>query len=419
MSKLTATQISKAKPEEKPYKLADGGGLYLLVQPNGAKYWRLKYRVAGKEKLLALGVYEAGGLSLAQARQKAIEARAQLVEGKDPSAERKAAKRADMLAAANTFELVAREYHATQAPAWTAGHARQWLVGMERYALPSIGSRLITEIEPLEILDILRKLEKLGIFETRDRLGQSIGAVFKYAIATGRAKSNPAADIRAALVERPKAKNFACITTDELPAFLRAASAYQGMAKASPIVFAAFRLLMLTAVRTSEIRFAKWANFDLDAGLWVIPAEQQGRKGRINSGARRDHTVLLSTQAVAILRDLYKLTGHGVYAFPNRNDGTRVISENTILKVIEIIGYQGRMTGHGFRSLARTLLDEMGYRFEVLEAMLSHKHESQTVAAYARAQYIEERRVMMQCWADYLDSVEAGGEVIPFKRMAA
>jgi integrase len=150
-----------------------------------------------------------------------------------------------------------------------------------------------------------------------------------------------------------------------------------------------------------------------------VPAEQQGRKGRINSGARRDHTVLLSTQAVAILRDLYKLTGHGVYVFPNRNDGTRVISENTILKVIEIIGYQGKMTGHGFRSLARTLLDEMGYRFEVLEAMLSHKHESQTVAAYARAQYIEERRVMMQRWADYLDSVEAGGEVIPFKRMAA
>jgi len=216
-----------------------------------------------------------------------------------------------------------------------------------------------------------------------------------------------------ALADRPRVEHFPCIASDELPAFLRAVTAYQNMDKVSPIAISAFRLLMLTATRTSEVRFSKWADYDLDAGCWVIPAEQTGRKGKI--GKRNPHAVPLSAQAIKILRDLYPLTGQDGYVFPNRNGAGRAISENTVLKIIETIGYKGKMTGHGFRSLARSILGEKGHRWEVLEAMLSHALENQTAAAYVRTTYFEERRGIMQEWADYLDQVEAGAEVIPIR----
>ena len=284
----------------------------------------------------------------------------------------------------------------SKSPTWTDGHAKQWLTNMERHALPVFGHCAIHEIEPLQVLEVLRNMETKGTFETRDRLGQSIGAVFKYAIVTGCAKYNPAADIRAALADSPKAKNFACLAPAELPDFLRALTAYQTRAHVSPIAVSATRLLMLTATRTSEVCFAQWKDFDLEAGVWVIPEEQIGRKGK--QGKRKSHTVPLSSQAVAILRDLYPITGQGAQIFPNRNDATRVISENTVLKVIEGIGYRGKMTGHGFRSLARSLLAEMGHRREVLEAMLSHTIDNATEAAYVRTTYLEERRGIMQPW---------------------
>ena len=413
MNKLTEMAIKKAKPEAKDYKMADGGGLYLLVKITGSKCWRLKYRIGGKEKLLALGVYP--DVSLSEARDRREQARKLLANGSDPSAIKQAAKQAQqktLQVAENSFKNLAAELHKIKSPMWTAGHAKQWLISMEKYALPVIGDRPITEIDPMEIVGIMRAVEANGTFETRDRLLQTIGAVFKYAIATGRAKYNPA-EIRMALTDRPKVEHFACITPAELPEFLRAVTGYQDLAKVSPIAISAFRLLMLTTTRTSEVRFSKWADFDLDAGCWVIPEEQTGRKGKM--GRRNPHAVPLSAQAVKILRDLYPVTGQGEYVFPNRNDAGRVISENTVLKIIETIGYKGRMTGHGFRSLARSILGEMGYRWEALEAMLSHALVNQTAAAYVRTTYFEERRGIMQQWADYLDKVEAGAKVIPLR----
>jgi len=413
MNKLTEMAIKKAKPEAKDYKMADGGGLYLLVKITGSKCWRLKYRIGGKEKLLALGVYP--DVSLSEARDRREQARKLLANGSDPSAIKQAAKQAQqktLQVAENSFKNLAAELHKIKSPMWTAGHAKQWLISMEKYALPVIGDRPIAEIDPMEIVGIMRAVEANGTFETRDRLLQTIGAVFKYAIATGRAKYNPA-EIRMALTDRPKVEHFACITPAELPEFLRAVTGYQDLAKVSPIAISAFRLLMLTTTRTSEVRFSKWADFDLDAGCWVIPEEQTGRKGKM--GRRNPHAVPLSAQAVKILRDLYPVTGQGEYVFPNRNDAGRVISENTVLKIIETIGYKGRMTGHGFRSLARSILGEMGYRWEALEAMLSHALVNQTAAAYVRTTYFEERRGIMQQWADYLDKVEAGAKVIPLR----
>lgn len=407
---LTELEVRKSKPTEKQQKLTDGGGLYLLVHPNGGKYWQMAYRFGGKQKTLSLGVYP--DISLADARERREQARKLLANDADPGAIKQAQKTAKVEAVSNSFDTIARELHKIKSPMWTPGHAKQWLINMEKYAMPVIGDRPITEIEPMEIVGIMRTVEANGTFETRDRLLQTIGAVFKYAIATGRAKYNPA-EIRMALTDRPKVEHFACITPAELPEFLRAVAAYQDMSKVSPIAISAFRLLMLTTTRTSEVRFSKWADFDLDAGCWVIPEEQTGRKGKM--GRRNPHAVPLSAQAVKILRDLYPVTGQGEYVFPNRNSAGRVISENTVLKIIETIGYKGRMTGHGFRSLARSILGEMGHRWEVLEAMLSHALENQTAAAYVRTTYFEERRGIMQQWADYLDKVEAGAEVIPLR----
>ena len=410
---LTELEVKKAKASEKPKKLADGGGMYLLVQTSGTKCWRMDYRFEGKRKTLALGVYP--DVNMADARDRREEARKLLANGCDPGAIKKEAKQQRKKASQETvngFGTIAREYLAMRVPMWTPGHARQWLSNMEKLAFPVIGNRPIAEIEPMELLGIMRTVEAGGKFETRDRLLQSISAVFKYAIATGRAKHNPA-EIRMALAERPKVEHFPCIATDELPAFLRAITAYQNMAKVSSIAISALRLLMLTATRTSEVRFSKWADFDLEGGCWTIPEDQTGRKGK--KGKRKPHAVPLSEQAIKILRDLYPVTGLGDYVFPNRNSAGRVISENTVLKIIEIIGYKGRMTGHGFRSLARTVLGNMGHRWEVLEAMLSHALENQTAAAYIRTTYFAERRGVMQEWADYLDRAEAGADVIPLR----
>jgi len=414
MSKLTEMAIKKAKPEAKAYKMSDGGGMFLLVQPTGSKWWRLKYRISGKEKMLSIGVYP--DVTLSEARDRREQARKLLANGGDPSAIKKAAKqainKASRVASEGSFATLAAEFHKVKSPMWTTRHAKQWMGNLEKYALPVIGDRSITDIEPMELVGIMRTVETNGTFETRDRLLQTIGAVFKYAIATGRAKYNPA-EIRMALADSPKVEHFACIAPAELPEFLRAVTAYQDLAKVSPIAITALRLLMLTTTRTSEVRFSKWADFDLDAGCWIIPAEQIGRKGK--GDKRNPHAVPLCAQAVKILRDLYPVTGQSEYVFPNRNSTGRVISENTVLKIIETIGYKSKMTGHGFRSLARSILGDMGHRWEVLEAMLSHALVNQTAAAYVRTTYFEERRGIMQQWADYLDKVEAGAKIIPLR----
>ncbi len=397
---LTDTAIKKAKSEAKDYKMADGGSMYLLVKATGSKCWRLKYRIGGKEKLMAFGMYP--DVSLADARGRREQARKLLANGVDPSAIKKKAKQEKvkiLQIAENSFRNLATEFHKVKSPMWTEGHAKQWMGNLEKYAMPVIGNKPITDIEPMDIMQIMRDMEALGIYETRDRLLQTIGVTFKYAMATGRAKSNPA-DIRIALAERPPVVNFPSISTAEIPDFIRAARAYQNLAKVSPIAISAFWLQLLTATRSSEVRFSKWADFDLDAGCWTVPAEQTGRKGK--KGKRKNHAVPLCTQATRMLRDLYSITGQGEFVFPNRNEQGGVISENTVNKIIETIGYKGRQVGHGFRALARTALSEMGVRSEALEAMLAHVIVDQTVAAYVRTTYFEERRGIMQQWADYL-----------------
>ena len=401
MSKLTEVTIKKAKPEAKAYKLTDGGGMFLMIHPNGGKYWRLRYRFMGVEKLLALGVYP--DVSILDARGRREQARKLLANGVDPSAIKQKAKQEKvkiLQIAENSFRNLATEFHKVKSPMWTEGHAKQWMGNLEKYAMPVIGNKPITDIEPMDIMQIMRDMEALGIYETRDRLLQTIGVTFKYAMATGRAKSNPA-DIRIALAERPPVVNFPSISTAEIPDFIRAARAYQNLAKVSPIAISAFWLQLLTATRSSEVRFCKWVDFDLDAGCWTVPAEQTGRKGK--KGKRKNHAVPLCTQATKMLRDLYSITGQGEFVFPNRNEQGGVISENTVNKIIETIGYKGRQVGHGFRALARTALSEMGVRSEALEAMLAHVIVDQTVAAYVRTTYFEERRGIMQQWADYLD----------------
>ncbi|BBJ22973.1 tyrosine-type recombinase/integrase [Candidatus Nitrotoga sp. AM1P] len=277
---LTELEVKKEKATDKQQKLSDGSGLYLLIHPNGGKYWQMAYRFGGKQKTLSLGVYPE--VSLVDARDRREQARKLLANDADPSAIKQATKqekRKALQVSANSFSILAAEFHKIKSPMWTEGHAKQWLGNLEKYALPVIGDRPITDIEPMELVGIMRAVEANGTFETRDRLLQTIGAVFKYAIAIGRAKYNPA-EIRMALADRPKVEHFACIPTAELPEFLRAVTAYRDLDKVSPIAIAALRLLMLTTTRISEVRFSKWADFDLDAGCWVIPEEQTGRKGK-------------------------------------------------------------------------------------------------------------------------------------------
>lgn len=400
--KLTDTAIKKAKLEAKPYKMADGGGLFLLVQANGSKYWRLKYRYAGKEKLLALGVYP--DVSLKDARARRDDARKLLANGSDPGAVKQNQKRQAKISAANSFEALAREFHTMKSPIWTPHHATDWINTLEREAFPKFGHRPITEIEAPDVLDVLRAIEARGAFEIRERVLQRVRAVYAYAIASGKARHNPAAEISGALAPRPKVQHYAALSEKEMPDFLRALTEYQERAKSSPIVFAATRLLALTFVRTGEVRGAQWCEFDLDAALWVIPAERMK--------ARAPHTVPLSRQAVELIRALQPLTGHMPALFPNRNGQGAVISENTVLKVIERIGYKGRMTGHGFRSVASTYLNNLGtIRPDMIEAQLAHGDRDQVRAAYNRADYMEYRTAMMQFWADTLDRMEQGGKL--------
>ncbi|MBU1426893.1 MAG: integrase arm-type DNA-binding domain-containing protein [Gammaproteobacteria bacterium] len=400
--KLTDTAVRKAKPEDKPYKKADGGGMYLEVMPNGSKYWRLKYRFAGKEKRLALGVYP--DTTLADARSRRDTARKVLANGNDPGAAKQIQKRQAKVSAANSFEAIAREFHALKSPIWTPHHAADWIGTLEREVFPKFGSRPIVEVEAPDVLDILRAIEARGAFEVRGRVMQRVRAVFAYAIASGRSRHNPAAELGGALAPRPKVQHFAALSAEEMPEFLHALAKYQDLAKSSPVVFAATRLLSLTFVRTGEVRGARWSEFDLDGALWVIPAERMK--------ARAQHTVPLSVQAVAVIKALKPLTGHLPVLFPSRNGEGKVISENTVLKVIENIGYKGRMTGHGFRSVASTYLNNLGtIRPDMIEAQLAHGDKDRVRAAYNRADYLDYRKAMMQFWADTLHMMEHGGKL--------
>lgn len=403
---LTDTAIRKARPGDKPVKMADEKGLFLLLTLAGGKLWRVKYRHAGKEKLLALGAYPE--VSLAQARERRDDARKLLAEGVDPGETRKAEKRARLLAAENSFEAVAREWHAKQEHTWAKKHAEDVLRRLEANIFPSIGPRPIGEIEAPELLATVRKIEARGAYDLAHRVLAVCGQVFRYGVATGRCRRDPTSDLRGALTPH-KAKHQAAVRPEELPELLRKIDAYD-KEQGDTLTRLALQLMAATFVRTSELIGAKWVEFDLKAKVWAIPAERMKMK--------TEHLVPLSRQALALLEEIKPLSGRGEYLFTGRNR-QKPISNNTMLYALYRMGYKSRMTGHGFRAVASTLMNESGlFRPDVVERQLAHCERDEVRGAYNRAEYLPERRKLMQWWGDYLDKVKAGAEVVPFKRMA-
>ena len=403
--KLTDTKIRTAKPRERPYKLFDGGGLYLMVsaQKDGAagRYWRLKYRIEGKEKVLAIGTYP--DINLREAREAAQHARRLLVRGVDPSEK----KRSSKVVQSDTFLLVAEEWLALQARKLAAVTLEKGRWMLETFIYPRLGGKLINEIKAPELLGALRAIEAKGHHETATRTKQRVGQVMRYAIATGRAERDITADLRGALAPVPT-KNRAAITDPgRVGELLRAIDGYQG----EPATAAALKLAPLTFVRPGELRGAEWREFDLDGAEWCIPGD------RTKMGDA--HLVPLSSQVVDILAGLRALTGSGRFLFPSLRSRDRPMSENTLNAALRRLGYTTeQMTAHGFRAMASTLLNEQGFPPDVIELQLAHAERNKVRAAYNRAQRLEERRRMMQAWADYLDALRAGGKIVPIRRKA-
>ena len=396
---LTEISVRHAKPVVKPIRLFDGGGLYLEVAPSGGKWWRLKYRFGGKEKRLSLGVYPDTGLKDARGRRD--EARRLLAESIDPGEHRKATKdeRADR--ATNSFEAVGREWFAKHSPTWAKSHADKIIRRLERDIFPWLGGRPIAEINAPELLRALRRIEDRGVIETAHRALQNCGQVFRYAVATGRAQRDPSGDLRGALPP-VKGKNFAAITDPAgVAKLLRSFDGFKG----SHVVLCALRLSPLVFVRPGELRKARWEDIDLDGGEWCYHITKTDTP----------HIVPLASQAVAILRDLHLLTGHRPYVFAGRTP-KMPMSENTVNAALRRLGYntQKEMTGHGFRAMARTILHEqLHVAPEVIEHQLAHQVPDNLGTAYNRTKFLSERRTMMQEWADYLDKIKAGADVIP------
>ncbi|MBC7703510.1 MAG: integrase arm-type DNA-binding domain-containing protein [Rhodoferax sp.] len=421
--KLTDIAVRKAKPQDKLYKLSDGGGMYLEVRPNGARYWRLKYRIGGFEKGLSLGVYPDG--SLAVARSDRDTARKLIADGTDPSGLRKAAKVAKVaevqagrleaagLPASGSFEHVARDWLATvHRNKVSAGHADRTLVRFEKDIFPFIGRRPINAIEAPELLACLRRIEARGAIETAHRGKDAAGQVFRYGIATGECTRNPAADLRDALRPVESGHHAAIVDPKQAGALLRDMLAYQG----HPVTRAALALSALLMLRPGELRHLEWAWIDLEATMLTVPGEAMKRM-RADKASGPPHLVPLAPQAVAVLRELQPLTGHGRYVFPSLMTGERCMSENTVRSALRRMGYSNDdMTAHGFRAMARTMIAErLGVAPEVIEAQLAHAVSDALGRAYNRTQYLDQRVEMMGKWADYLDRLRAGAQVLPFK----
>lgn len=402
---LTDPKIRQAKPGKKPARFYDEKGLYLEVAPSGGKWWRFKYRFGGKEKRLSLGVYPE--VTLAQARGKRDEARQLVADGIDPGVNRKALKAARADRAANSFEVVAREWHDKQSAAWVDAHGGRILKRLERDIFPWLGGRPVAEITPPELLATIRRIEERGAIETAHRAIANCAQVFRYAIATGRATTDPSRDLRGALTPI-KGEHFAAITDPKrVPDLLSALDGYQG----TLTVRCALRLAPLVFVRPGELRNAQWADIDLDAAEWRFTV----------SKTKTEHIVPLSRQAVAILNELHPLTGTGRYVFPGARSPKRPMSENAILAALRGAGIpREEMTGHGFRAMARTLLDEaLHVPAHLIEHQLAHAVRDPLGRAYNRTAHLPERHAMMQQWADYLDKLRTGAEVIPLKRASA
>jgi len=398
---LNDTKIRSIRLPEKPVKLFDGDGLFLFVTLQGSKLWRLKYRHEGKEKLLSLGKYPEVGL--AEARQKKEEARKLLAAGIDPGAVKKAQKQA-ATEETETFEVIAHEWHTKFSHTWAKTHADGIMSRLERDIFPWIGKRPISEIKAPELLTVIRRVESRGALESAHRVRTIAGQVFRYAVATGRAERDPAADLKGALPPKKVKHHAAIIDPKEIAALLRAIEGYTG----DFVVKSALRIAPLVFVRPGELRHAEWSEIDLEEATWNIPAHKMKMKD--------PHLVPLCRQAVGILKDLHPLTGSGRYVFPSARSFARPMSENAILAALRRMGYsKDEMTGHGFRAMARTILDEvLQVRPDFIEHQLAHAVRDPNGRAYNRTAHLAERKKMMQQWADYLDGLRAGAQVIPF-----
>lgn len=401
---ITDTAIRNAKPKDKAYRLSDERGMYLEVSPSGGKWWRVKYRIGGKEKRLSLGVYP--DVSLSQARQRREDARKLIADGVDPSENRKAQKAAKVERAANSFETVAREWYAKFSPGWVTGHGDKIIRRLERDIFPWVGATPVAEVKAPELLKALRRIEERGAIETSHRALQNCGQVMRYAIATGRAERDISADLRGALPPVKGGHHSAITEPKELAPLLRAIQGYEG----SFATRVALQLAPMLFVRPGELRSAEWAHIDLDAAEWRY----------VVTKTQTEHIVPLSTQAVALLRELQPLTGSGKYAFPSTRSDKRPMSDVTLLAALRRLGFSGeQVTVHGFRATARTILDEvLGFRPDLMEHQLAHAVKDPNGRAYNRTAHLEARRDMMQKWADYLEQLKAGAAIIPLKKSA-
>ena len=399
---LSDTAIRNIKPAAKRLKVADDRGLYLLVMPTGGKLWRFKYRFQGKEKLLAFGSYP--DLSLAKAREKREEARKLLADGVDPSDHKKALQAAKEDRAANSFEVIAREWFTSRLNTWAHSHSTRLMRRLENDVFPWVGARPITEITPPEILSVLQRIEKRGTLDTAHRVKQDFGQIFRYAVATGRAQRDPTFDLRGAL---PPAigGHFAAITEPAaVGELLRAIDGFRG----TFVVQCALRLAPLLFTRPGELRQAKWSDIDLDTAVWKCPASKVKA-----TEEPRIHIVPLATQAVEILREMNTMTGDGTFVFPGARTNTRPMSDAAVNAALRRMGYDTRteISGHGFRAMARTILhEELGFAPEVIEHQLAHKVPDALGTAYNRTKFLPQRRAMMQTWADFLEKLKAGPE---------
>ncbi|MBF0483019.1 MAG: tyrosine-type recombinase/integrase [Desulfovibrionaceae bacterium] len=395
---LTDIAVKNAKPGPKTIRLRDERGLYLEISPKGGKWWRLRYTFGGKANMLSLGVYP--DITLKDARTRRDEARKLIANGVDPSATRKASK-AQTVADAETFEAVTREWFSKFSRNWTPGYAKDTIRRFEQNLFPWIGERPIAEISATELLPVIKRIEARGAIETAHRVLELAGQVFRYAVACGKAQRNCAADLKGA-IPPAKEKHLASITDPKVvAALLRDIDGYKG----TFTTYCALRLTPLFFVRPGELRHAEWSEIDMDKGEWRIPAAKMKM--------REQHIVPLSRQALKILREIHPLTGAGKYVFPSEWNSTRPMSENTINLALRRMGYEkDQMTAHGFRSMASTLLNELGYNRDWVERQLAHAERNSIRGAYNFAEYLPDRRRMMQDWADYLDSLKTGTKAI-------
>ncbi|MBK5397451.1 integrase arm-type DNA-binding domain-containing protein [Pseudomonas sp. TH39(2020)] len=400
---LTDTAARTAKPREKLYRMADAAGLCLEVTPSGSKLWRFRYRFGGKAKMMGLGAYPT--VTLAKARERREEARRLLANGIDPTAHKQAEKTAQS-ALAHTFEELAREWYAYNSPRWATSTAAKALQYMEADILPVIGQRPVKEVTRPELVALVRKVEKRGALNVAGKIRQWLSQIFRYGLAKGSVESNPATDLDVVAAIAPRTKNHPHVPLSEIPILLDKLDA----ANCDVMTRIAVRLLLLTGVRPGELRHAPWCEIDLESATWTIPAARMK--------ARRPHVVPLPHQAVTSLLELKEITGSYPIAFPGRNNRERPQSENTVNKALHQIGYEGRQTGHGFRHLLSTELNSRGYNRDWIERQLAHGDQDEIRDTYNHAHYLEQRRQMMQAWADSIDALCAGVNVVNIKRKA-